>query len=464
VQKIKSHFKSFSFRTGVLIFLGLCTTMLTLRVLVYYQSISDNYEQVRLLVEAHADEINQDMEGAGIKFVENTIDAILDDADDLNLYIGLSDENGITGNFPDWAQVSHVAAKETRAKSFHHLIGSGKDGKPVNLYAEMIRYPQNTILIVAYNLKEVDAIRHSFFKVLLENILLAFLISFAISLAIVWLMNRQFRKLNDACGRVISGDLDFRIQVNDSHDQFNLLAQNFNSVLDWNNALISTVKDSTNAIAHDMRTPLSRLRIRLSGISQKKGVDDTVKQEVKECVVMVDKLVEMFDNILKISRAESRSSTDQFEHIDFKVLLNDIIEFYDAVVEEKNLVLEKDIEWSDTIPFRGDKQLLSQAIVNLLDNACKYTHRGGSITISLQVVDACIYLTIADTGIGIDGALLDKVSERFFRVDGSRHEEGYGLGLSLVKAVAALHHGRLILEQNNPGLRASLIFPIKTFA
>jgi signal transduction histidine kinase len=284
---------------------------------------------------------------------------------------------------------------------------------------------------------------------------LAFAVSLAVSLLLVWLLNRFLRRFNLACDRVMAGNITHRIKTYGTDDEFDRLAENVNRMLDWNGALIAMVKDSSNSIAHDMRTPLSRLRLELRALSDRARLDAETRKLVMEQVECVDRLVEMFDNILNIAKAESRSSTELFESVDISRLVQDVLEFYQPVIEKKHLFLCMDIPEAPLV-LRGDKQLLSQAMVNLIDNACKFTPKGGRIEVRLEREGNKILLTVADSGIGIPAELLEKVKERFFRMDTSRHTAGHGLGLSIVNAVAVLHQGALALEDNFPGLKATL--------
>jgi signal transduction histidine kinase len=285
---------------------------------------------------------------------------------------------------------------------------------------------------------------------------LAFMVSLAISFFLVWLLNRHFRRFNTACDRVMAGDVTHRIKAYGTGDEFDRLALNINRMLDWNSTLIATAKDAGNAIAHDMRTPLSRLRLELRALSDHSALDEKTRAQIMEQVGRVDALVEMFDNILNIAKAESRSSAELFEPVDMTQMVRDVLEFYQTIIEGKRITLSIDLPATPLV-LKGDKQLLGQAIVNLLDNACKYTRKDGRIEISLQEKGDDILFIIADNGVGIPSELLEKAKERFFRVDASRHTAGHGLGLSIVNAVAFLHRGDLLLEDNAPGLKATLI-------
>lgn len=450
MQKIRPFYLGFSFRAGALIFFVLCATLLTLRLLIYTQTVSTADADIRLILSAHVEEINQGIERYGVAYAKDLVETIIEDTHDKNLYLLLRQDSGLTGNLPLWPNVKRNSPRFNEV----NVTLRGR-AAPLHLLTHIIKYPEGAALLIGYDLQRIDMLRQALFRVLVENMALALVVSLAISLFLVGLLNRHFRRFNTACDHVMAGDVNYRIRAYGTGDEFDRLAININRMLDWNNALIATVKDSGNAIAHDMRTPLSRLRLELRALSDRPGLDDGTRARVLEQVDRVDALVEMFDNILNIAKAESRSSTELFEPVNMTQLVQDVLEFYQAIIEKKQISLQADIPRNPLV-IRGDKQLLGQAIVNLLDNACKYTPEGGHIKVRLQRDGDDILFTISDNGIGIPPGLLEKAKDRFFRVDSSRNTEGHGLGLSIVNAVAFLHHGSLVLEDNAPGLRVIL--------
>jgi signal transduction histidine kinase len=301
----------------------------------------------------------------------------------------------------------------------------------------------------------VDQLRNTLLRIAISNVLLSLFMSFVISVVVVWLINLDLQRINRASEQVIHGQLQYRVPVSGANDQFDKLSANINGMLDWITTLLGTVKDSTNALAHDMRTPLSRHRLELRALTDDPDLPKKTREKIREAVARVDGIVEMFDDILSIAKAESRSGTELFVPFNITETVEDVIEFYAALVEKRALQIMADLSPQST-QMIGDKQLMTQAIVNLLDNAVKYTPEGGRITVSLRQESGHIIITIADNGPGIPAQFLDKAKERFFRVDESRNTPGTGLGLSLANAVAGLHHGTLVLEDNAPGLRAIL--------
>ncbi len=451
LNRTKNFLRSFSFRVGLIFFIALSTTLIVLRVQTYYQSLSTTYEDIRALINAHAEEIDQGIEKYGASYAKYLVRAVIDDAHDRRLYLLFRDGKSLYGNLDAWPP--DIDPKAVWQEIY---IPQGTDKPSVHLLVKFNAYKHKTYtLLVGYDLQRVDLLRDTLLRVAISNILLSLLMSFILSVMVIWLINRHLQRINRACEKVMRGQLQYRVSVRGANDQFDKLGANINGMLDWIATLLGTVKDSTNALAHDMRTPLSRHRLELRALIDDKDIPPKAQEKIRDAVTRVDGIVEMFDNILNIARAESRSGTELFAEINVTETVEDVIEFYAALLEEKALRLIPDIPaW----PMRmiGDKQLISQAIVNLLDNAVKYTPRGGQIEVSLRQEREFIIVTIADNGPGIPERFLDKAKERFFRVDESRNTPGTGLGLSLVNAVAGLHHGTLVLEDNHPGLRATL--------
>jgi signal transduction histidine kinase len=438
----------------MIFFIALCTTLIVLRVESYYQSLSTADEDIRGLINAHAEEIDQGIEKYGASYAKYLVHAIIEQ--DKHLYLLFRDGKSLTGNLGAWPADIDIKATWQEIYIPPGEDKSGDNKPAVHLLVKVTSYRHKTYtLMVGYDLQRVDLLRDTLLRVAIGNALLSLFLSFVVSVVVVWLINLYLQGINRTAERVMSGQLKYRVPVSGANDQFDKLSANINGMLDWIATLLSTVKDSTNALAHDMRTPLSRHRLELRALSDDPDLPKKAREQIRDAVKRVDGIVEMFDDILSIAKAESRSGTELFAAFNITETVEDVMEFYAALLETKNLQLSMDIPaWP--VRMTGDKQLLTQAIVNLLDNAVKYTPEGGAIKASLRQEGGHIIITIADNGPGIPDQFLDKAKERFFRVDESRNTPGTGLGLSLVDAVAGLHHGTLKLENNNPGLRVLL--------
>lgn len=443
--------RSFSFRVGGLIFLALCAIMITTRVLFYFQSIEAAHGSVRKLLDAHVEEVSNGLEHNGVVYARNLVETIVEEGRDKHLYLELQKGDAFTGNL---AIRDHVPLA-ARGLFEVAVPRADEDEPPQHLLFRVIEYPNKVVLRVAYDMESVDLLRRTLLRSLAANAAIAFLLSLFLSFLIVKLLDRYFRRFNVACDQVMAGNLDYRIATFGANDEFDKLAANLNRMLDWVKALLGMVKDANNAIAHDIRTPLSRLRLEMSALAQEPELSERTRAQVERQIEQVDNLVDMFDSLLVIAKAESRSGIELFEAFDLAQLVRDVSAFYAPIMEEKQLPLQLDVSF-EPLMYTGDKQLLSQALVNLLDNACKYSAPGGTIKVALEQVGDQIRLTVADRGCGIPPGLMHKAKERFVRGDDSRHTKGYGLGLSLVAAVATLHQGELRLADHAPGLMATL--------
>jgi len=265
----------------------------------------------------------------------------------------------------------------------------------------------------------------------------------------------EVNRIRQTTCAIVGGDFARRLPARGGSDELDLLAQTVNRMLDQIEQLVHGVRNVSNAIAHDLRTPLAELRSRLEELSVARPDAATTFAQIEAAVADVDRVIEIFNALLRLAEIDTGARRSGFVPIDVVALASDVAEFYQPVAELRgvNLAFE-----SDGAPaVAGDPLLLSQAISNLIDNALKYGVREDTIAIAARRSDSVVEITVSDHGPGIPDAEKEKVTERFYRGDASRGTPGVGLGLSLVAAVARLHGGRLELTDNRPGLRAALI-------
>ncbi len=271
------------------------------------------------------------------------------------------------------------------------------------------------------------------------------------------LMSRGLLRRVDAINRttlqIMEGNLSQRIALKGNRDEFDQLASNLNAMLDQIERLLESMRRVTDNIAHDLRTPLNRMRSRIEvallSDSEKEALRPVLEQTLDDAETMIG----TFNALLAIARAEAGSERAELENVSLNKLIEDITDFYQPLAEERDQVIRVDNHREDTV--RANRHLLSQALANLLDNAIKYTPSGGEIDVVLQQGPM---IRIADSGPGIPAEQHNRVLERFVRLDETRSTPGNGLGLSLVNAVAALHGARLTLADNQPGLAVTLDF------
>jgi len=263
--------------------------------------------------------------------------------------------------------------------------------------------------------------------------------------------------INRTGQHIVRGELKQRVALTGAGDEFDRLAENLNSMLDQIERLMTAMREVTDNIAHDLRGPLTRMKARLELVLLGEQDPAQYKAAVESAIAETDRLLATFNALLAIAEAESGALHQTMASVDLVALAEDAAELYEPAFEEKGIAFETSL--SPCPPVTGARQLLFQALANLLENALKYTPAGGRVTIATRAEGTGSAITVADTGSGIPEDMREKVLQRYVRLDQARSTPGSGLGLSLVAAVAKLHGARLALDDNNPGLRVTLDFP-----
>jgi signal transduction histidine kinase len=265
--------------------------------------------------------------------------------------------------------------------------------------------------------------------------------------------------INQAASAIMQGNFSHRLPAYAGENELNALVDTENRMLDQIEHLIGGIKNVSNAIAHDLRTPLAELRSRLEELALTRPGPDHTFTEIDGAIVDVDRVLGIFNALLRLAEIDTGARRSGFIQVDAAAIAGEVAEFYQPVAELQGRVLT--FASSGPLFLAGDPLLLAQAVANLIDNALKYAQESGAITVAaLHRPDGTIEISVSDDGPGIPDDEKPKVLERFHRGDASRGTPGAGLGLSLVAAVAKLHGGMLRLTDNHPGLRATLIlFP-----
>jgi signal transduction histidine kinase len=298
-------------------------------------------------------------------------------------------------------------------------------------------------------------------------------VTWALALALVlglgggWLLSRNFLRRVDAITAtsrtIMDGDLTQRMPISGSHDELDRLAESLNGMLGQIERLMAGMKDVTSNVAHDLKTPLTRLKARVeSALRSDNGSDH--REALEKTIEESDRLLATFNALLSIARAESGNSREGLVHTDIAEIVRDVVELYEPILEDAGGTLTAEV--AETLPVRADRQLLAQALVNLLDNAIKYgaAEGGPTVTIKAAAAHGKAVIAVSDRGEGIAAEHRERVLDRFVRLDESRHKPGNGLGLSLVASVMKLHGGTLTLGSADPGLLARLELPLLTGA
>lgn len=311
-------------------------------------------------------------------------------------------------------------------------------------------------LVVAFDMQELRAVR--------QLVLHALLVGAVFSLALVGGGTVFFRsRLENRIGEIRritreieDGDLSRRLPVQ-GNDEFSRLATDINAMLERIEQLMNGVRDVSNAIAHDLRTPLTRLRGQLEDAVRHARDVGELRESVAEAMFGIDELIVLFNKILKIAESEAGVRGDSFVAVDLNRIAEDMVDLFDAAAEEQGASLT--LRGQDGVATLGDHDLLASAVSSLIDNALKYAGASAQIEVDVTSDEQTVCLAVRDNGPGIPDAHLPHVTKRFYRVDHSRGTAGNGLGLSIVAAIAKLHDGRLELTDATPGLLARLVLP-----
>ncbi len=274
---------------------------------------------------------------------------------------------------------------------------------------------------------------------------------------------RRVDAITDASRKIMGGNLASRMPVSGTSDEMDKLARSLNEMLDQIERLMTGMKEVSSNVAHDLKTPLTRLRARVESALRSDDKEE-FRAALDKTIEESDRLLQTFNALLSIARAEAGQSRDMLQAIDAHDIVEDVAELYAPIAEEAGGTLTVTV--ATGLNVLADRQLLSQALGNLVDNALKYgvtaLQPAPSIAIEGRREGPSVVIMVSDQGLGIASEDRARVVDRFVRLDESRSKEGNGLGLSLVAGVMKLHDGALILEDNAPGLRAKLVLPLHT--
>ena len=272
------------------------------------------------------------------------------------------------------------------------------------------------------------------------------------------LMSRV-HSIRQTVSAIIHGDLKHRLPTHLSDDELNTLSLTINGMLEQIELLVHGVRNVSNSIAHDLRTPLAELRSRLEELALIRPSAEETYAEIDGAVADVDRVIRIFDALLRLAEIDAGLRRSGFVSLDVADLAVNAVEFYEPAAELKSIDLK--IRTNGALMVSGDPVLLAQALSNLIDNALKYAPAHGSIEVGVQKTgEGSVEISVSDNGPGIEDSEKTKVLQRFYRGDASRGTPGVGLGLSLVQAVAKLHGAPLDLRDNAPGLRVVITMPI----
>ncbi|WP_027060612.1 sensor histidine kinase [Mesorhizobium loti] len=332
-----------------------------------------------------------------------------------------------------------------------------------NAIALVLRLPNQMILLVGRDLGEPER-----FRAVIRRALMLALGMMGLGGLLIWFFVgraalKRIDSVSEASRRIMGGDLSGRLPVTGAGDEFDRLSENLNAMLARIATLNEGLKQVSDNIAHDLKTPLTRLRNRAEATLSGKHRPADYRQALEGTITESDQLIKTFNAILMISRLEAGYSSEHTNRVDLAAAVRDVVELYEPVADEAGVSLEAEVNGAFLVD--GNRELIGQALSNIVDNAIKYSTDSTSkptVRVALDRTHGEIRLSVADNGQGIpDDADRARATERFVRLEKSRSQPGSGLGLSLAKAVMTFHYGRLDLLPGNPGLSVVMSFPAR---
>ena len=386
--------------------------------------------------------------------LDEAIDDTLSYADPQTA-VGLLDAKGgqLEGN------LAEAPAIQSLQEGYHNAVVRLR-GQPSPHQAEIqaTKLPRGEWLISGRLVGEGVAFRATLERSLLLALIVAGLLGLLCGVILAHYVARRIGNIAAVANRISARDLSQRVPLSGAGDSFDRLGMQINAMLDRISRLMEELRLLTDSLAHDLRSPASRLRAAAHAAAE--ASDPAEQEELLNSVVRnADALIRILTTVLEISRSEALTGRNQFAWFDVSELGAELAEMYDPLADERGATLRLDRPDRPT-PLFGHRQLLAQAISNLLENAIRYGSAGGEIVVRVRPGDKKIRIEVADRGPGIPLERRGEAVRRFGRLDSSRSDEGAGLGLALAQAIAHLHEGQLLLDDNQPGLLITLELPV----
>jgi signal transduction histidine kinase len=330
------------------------------------------------------------------------------------------------------------------------------DGKMPDVRAHGYRLANGDFLLIGQDPRSLQQMKRLIVRAFSVNVVVTLLLAV---LGGVIISNRALKRV-DAVSRttqaIVAGDLSRRIPSRGTDDEFDRLASSVNAMLDRIEDLMRSMRQVSNDIAHDLRTPLTRLRQRLERARERASSLEELREIVEGSITQVDTILETFGALLRIAQIEAGGRANALETIDVSSLLKSVVEDFSPAAEDRGQRIAADV--APHLQLSGDRELLTQMVANLLDNAIRHSPAGAEISVAAHAAESGVEIAVADTGPGVPLAERENVLRPFYRLESSRTTPGNGLGLNLVAAIAKQHHAHLSLSDNAPGLRVAVLF------
>jgi signal transduction histidine kinase len=459
-SKLARLFKTFTFRLAS-VYIGLFSlSVVILFGFIYTFAMGYVKGQVSDAVRVQYSYLINEYHQNGSAGVEARIkELIAGDEDGTEIYLLINNKNEkLAGNLNEWpaSAVQESLFEKNGNWIRFHIEGTRNNPKNIEVRAITVPLSKWRTLLVGQTMQSTEKIEQIIEQTFWASLLVTLVIAFVGALVITRSVMNRINIINRSAHTIMHGELNTRIPFTKGGDEFDDLSSNLNKMLDKIEALLQSLGQFANNIAHDLRSPLNRIINRLDAGLRKIDYDNPARDLLEKNIADMHELIGTFNSILKISELEANTEFRDFQPCDLQNIIENMVEFYEPYASEKDIAIINHIE--SKIVLNGEKNLLTQAFTNILDNAIKFTPKGGKIDIYCEKNEEFIDIIIADNGVGIPDDYMDKVFEKFFRLEQSRHTKGNGLGLSLVDAIARIHNADVMLSDNHPGLRVCLRF------
>jgi signal transduction histidine kinase len=360
----------------------------------------------------------------------------------------------LAGNLAEWPPAATAPSGWTEFRA----PGASLEGGGSPLVRGMIdSLPSGDRLLVGRDISDLDLFTGQIKTAVISGVLLIFLLAGVASVLVTRRTVGRIEQINATSRAIMASGLDKRIPLRGTHDEWDRVAENLNLMLERIETLVGEVKQVSDNLAHDLRTPLTRMRGRLEKAYHSQRFDEDAQALIGDTIADLDAVLRIFSSITRIAQIETGVRKEAFRTVNLVEIAQEVVELYDAAAEQNGSCLS--MTGKGEVPATGDRDLIFDAIANLVDNAIKHGRVGGRVIVASETVNGVPVISVTDNGPGIPTDRRDQVFKRFYRLEQSRYTPGNGLGLSLVAAVARLHGARIEMSDNSPGLQFKLWFP-----
>ena len=449
-MRLPRPLRTSSFRLTVLYAAMFSVSGLVVFVIVAWLVGSFMAEQLDVTVENELAEVQADAGGQDTQVLKRVITGLTVNSPGIYYLLQAPDGEVIAGNMTAIDPKPGLRSLEWTHQAPERRSIGGIRGRGIVL-------PDGAYLFVGISDYQLGEVREVILRTSLLGLGVTVVLAVAGGLAMSYGVLRRVEAVSRASRAIMAGDLAQRMTLRGTDDEFDHLSSSLNTMLDRIQDLMLGLQQVSSDIAHDLRTPLTRLRQRLELARRREDTVEGLHIAVDGAIDNVDAILETFGALLRIAQIEAGTRRSGFQPVSLSALLSGLIEAYQPVAEER--VQKLDAQIAPDLWVVGDRDLLTQMFANLIDNAMVHSAAGADLAVEAVSAPGGVQVMVSDNGPGIPPQYRQAVLQRFYRLDRSRTTPGSGLGLSLVSAVASLHDAALSLEDNDPGLRCVLVFP-----